>query len=178
MQHAEVLKICYAFLFDIKGLPKTTAEQSARGYAHSLWRVWDERCSNERPSEPEGETPRAWFHGPALRTAAGCLKNVKQLSIISFCWYGSTWRAMASWCAMVNLDPAEIRSERLHCRCDCLGGCFVARRPRRSHPRATPTSHRSPFCTWSHAHARKPFLSSGKCLYFCLGPWPWYSRFR
>ena len=116
--------------------------------------------------------------GTGLRTATGCLKNVKRPSIISFYWYGSTWRAMASWWAMVNLDPAEIRSERLHCRCDCLGGCFVARRPRRSHPRATPTSHRSPFCTWSHAHARKPFLSSGKCLYFCLGPWPWYGRFR
>ena len=110
------------------------------------------------------------FTGTALRTAAGCLKNVKQLSIISFCWYGSTWRAMASWCAMVNLDPAEIRSERLHCRCDCLGGCFVARRPRRSHPRATPTSHRSPFCTWIPCTRTQTISKPWKVPLFLLGP--------
>ena len=77
MQHAEVLQICYAFLFDIKGLPKTTAEQSARGYAHSLWRVWDEKCSNERPSEPEGETPRAWFHGHRVANRSWMPKKCK-----------------------------------------------------------------------------------------------------
>jgi len=117
------------------------------------------------------------FTGTGLRTAAGCLKNVKQLSIISFCWYVSNWRAMASWCATVNSAPAE--KYRSGFIVDAIALVVALWQGDLEGLTLEPRQQviETHFVRGSRAHAYKPNLSSGKCLYFCLGPWPRYGRF-